>query len=62
MKIYITAFSHYKQPNICETGTDLLWNRSLRQHDSYSVKDRLIGLVVKASALKVEDPGFESHL
>ena len=26
------------------------------------VRERLIGLVVKASASKVEDPGFKSHL
>ena len=24
--------------------------------------DRLVGLVVKASASRAEDPGFESHL
>ena len=26
------------------------------------MSDRLVGLVVKASALTVEDPGFESRL
>ena len=25
-------------------------------------RDRLVGLVIKVSALRAEDPGFESHL
>ena len=29
---------------------------------AYQVHDRLVGLVVKASASRAEDPGFESHL
>ena len=27
----------------------------------YTTKDRLVGLVVKASASRAEDPGFESR-
>ena len=30
--------------------------------DSYQWCDRLVGLVVKASALRAEDPGFDSRL
>ena len=29
---------------------------------TYHGLDRLVGLVVKASAWRAEDPGFESHL
>ena len=34
----------------------------MHMHVHTCVCDHLVGLVVKASALRAEDPGFESHL
>ena len=52
----------------CEGGVTNIGDRSLSQLCPYCTKrvspewDRLVGLVVKASASRAEDPGFESRL
>ena len=35
---------------------------SIKALNGLSINDRLVGLVVKASASRMEDPGFESRL
>ena len=44
------------------SGTDLLSLMCRYTETEVLLKDRLVGLVVKASALRAEDPGFKSRL
>ena len=55
--------SHFREGNrhLCLAYDDYE-KEAIRAHVTPQSKDRLVGLVVKASASRAEGPGFESRL
>ena len=54
-RIQTVSTRHFPAPK-CPYGTEI------SPHDTLQCSYRLVGLVVKTSASRVEDPGFEFHL